>query len=328
MSQQGDTAMNTKRGIISAVVGGLAFIGLGGYVVAACGAMMGEFFLLGVMSARRIVTVVHVVLCAAVIGLCLVKSRPAKARILPWAIAGIELVAGALFVLLGGQLIWMQQLSPEVCAIASQWLRMAGLGMLIGSILACITGPLVAKGRMFLPALVIILAALTAGAGTWWLLMQVGAVSAVTIGLFQPFAIILPAFASVDGVGVMPHFASVARVDAKGPPTWLPTSISTNKHKGECMLFSNIGGKLKTLATVLCAAGIGISVICGIILIGVGAFSGEGAVALYGFIVMIAGALLSWIAAMFTYGFGELIENTTVIAELSARADAEKHPAD
>lgn len=94
------------------------------------------------------------------------------------------------------------------------------------------------------------------------------------------------------------------------------------------MMFSNIGGKLKTLATVLCAVGIGISVICGFILIGTGASSGEGTVALYGFIVMIAGALLSWIAAMFTYGFGELIENTTVIADLSAKADAEKHPAD
>lgn len=96
MNTKWDHAMNTKRGIISAVVGGLAFIGLGWYAVSASGAMMGEYFLAGVMSARRIVTVVHVVLCAAVIGLGLVKSRPAKARILPWAITGIELVAGAL----------------------------------------------------------------------------------------------------------------------------------------------------------------------------------------------------------------------------------------
>lgn len=210
--------MNTKRGIISAAVGLVAFIVLGWYAVDVSGAMMGEYFLAGVMSARRIVTVVHVVLCAAVIGLCLVKSRPARARILPWAITGIELVAGALVVLLGGQLIWMQQIPPKVCAIASQCLRMTGLGMLIGSILACITGLLVAKGRMFLPALVIILAALAAGAGTWWLLMRAGAVSAVAIGLFQPFAIILPMFASVDGADVLPHFASAAKADAEKYP--------------------------------------------------------------------------------------------------------------
>ena len=47
-----------------------------------------------------------------------------------------------------------------------------------------------------------------------------------------------------------------------------------------------------------------------------------------GCVVMIVGSLVSWIDSFFAYGFGELIENTTVIAELAAKADAEKNKAE
>ncbi len=47
-----------------------------------------------------------------------------------------------------------------------------------------------------------------------------------------------------------------------------------------------------------------------------------------GLAVMIVGSLVSWIGSFFAYGFGELIENTTVIAELAAKADAEKNKAE
>ena len=46
------------------------------------------------------------------------------------------------------------------------------------------------------------------------------------------------------------------------------------------------------------------------------------------FAVMLVGPLVSWIGSFFVYGFGELIENTTVIAELAAKADAEKNNAE
>jgi len=87
-------------------------------------------------------------------------------------------------------------------------------------------------------------------------------------------------------------------------------------------MFSNIGGKIKRLATAICAVGIGVSVLCGMIIIASGAMLGMG------FAILIGGSLLSWIGSFFAYGFGELIENTTVIAELAAKADAEKSKAE
>lgn len=92
-------------------------------------------------------------------------------------------------------------------------------------------------------------------------------------------------------------------------------------------MFSNIGGKIKGLATAISVIGIGISVICGIIMIIAGAYNGNVMVGT-GFAVLIGGSLASWIGSFFAYGFGELIENTTVIAELAAKADAEKNKAE
>jgi len=43
-----------------------------------------------------------------------------------------------------------------------------------------------------------------------------------------------------------------------------------------------------------------------------------------GLLVIAGGTLSSWLGSLATYGFGELIENSTIIAELMAKADAEK----
>lgn len=94
-------------------------------------------------------------------------------------------------------------------------------------------------------------------------------------------------------------------------------------------MFGNIGGKIKGLATAISVIGIGVSVICGIIMIIAGGATGDSGVTIgMGFAVMIIGSLLSWVGSFFAYGFGELIENTTVIAELMAKADAEKNHAE
>jgi len=92
-------------------------------------------------------------------------------------------------------------------------------------------------------------------------------------------------------------------------------------------MFNNIGGKIKGLATVISGIGIGLSVICGIIMI-IAGVDNNGAMVGIGFAVLIVGSLLSWVGAFFAYGFGELVENTTVIAELMAKADAEKNKAE
>ena len=74
-------------------------------------------------------------------------------------------------------------------------------------------------------------------------------------------------------------------------------------------MFDNIGGKIKTLATVVCFLGIGASIIAA------SALWAQNdrytpTIAL-GFGVLIGGCLASWIGSFFTYGFGELIEETT-----------------
>ena len=94
-------------------------------------------------------------------------------------------------------------------------------------------------------------------------------------------------------------------------------------------MFSNIGGKIKGLAKVICIVGMAISVVAGIVMIGFGSSSYNGdTMTVMGCVVMIVGPLVSWIGSFFAYGFGELIENTTVIAELAAKADAEKNKAE
>ena len=94
-------------------------------------------------------------------------------------------------------------------------------------------------------------------------------------------------------------------------------------------MFTYIGGKIKEVAQVICFLGIAISVVAGIVMIGFGSFSYNGDKTFcMGLAVMIVGSLVSWIGSFFAYGFGELIENTTVIAELAAKADAEKNKAE
>lgn len=94
-------------------------------------------------------------------------------------------------------------------------------------------------------------------------------------------------------------------------------------------MFANIGDKIKKLTKIICIIGILSSFIGGmsLITIGLNSYHGGGQVAI-GVAVLIVGPLLSWIGSFFAYGFGELIENTTIIAELMAKADAKKDNAE
>lgn len=80
-------------------------------------------------------------------------------------------------------------------------------------------------------------------------------------------------------------------------------------------MFDNIGGKIKTLARAVCGAGIALSVVYGLFLIvsGIGSYYGGGSKVLTGILVMLIGSFASWIGSFFTYGFGELIENSEEI---------------
>lgn len=69
-------------------------------------------------------------------------------------------------------------------------------------------------------------------------------------------------------------------------------------------MFSNIGGKIKTLSKVIFAICAVVSFIAGLVLI----MNGDEETIAIGFIVMIVGPLVSWVSSFFMYGFGELIE--------------------
>lgn len=89
-------------------------------------------------------------------------------------------------------------------------------------------------------------------------------------------------------------------------------------------MYKNIGKKIKVLAQVVAWIGIIASVIAGIcfIIVGANSYYGGGAMILAGFAVMIVGAFFSWISAFFTYGFGELVDNSAIIAGKQQKTDA------
>lgn len=74
-------------------------------------------------------------------------------------------------------------------------------------------------------------------------------------------------------------------------------------------MYSNIGGKIKILAKVLAWIGIIACFIVGVTLIAL-----EPALGLVGFLIMILGGILSWISSFVLYGFGELVENSDILA--------------
>ena len=73
-------------------------------------------------------------------------------------------------------------------------------------------------------------------------------------------------------------------------------------------MFDRIGDKIKTLAVICCGLGMVLSVICAIVLWSGNSYRNP-TVAL-GIGVLVGGCLASWIGSFFTYGFGELIEET------------------
>ena len=88
-------------------------------------------------------------------------------------------------------------------------------------------------------------------------------------------------------------------------------------------MFSNISGKIKTLAQALCWIGIVGSVISGLAMMGSG-----GDLALLGFVVIVIGSLLSWVSSFTLYGFGQLIENTDKIVLNAEKPNCDKNKTD
>lgn len=83
-------------------------------------------------------------------------------------------------------------------------------------------------------------------------------------------------------------------------------------------MFNNIGGKIKGLAKFMCWVGIIICVILGFLIIS-SSYSGyyyyysrQGMIVI-GVLIMVGGSIISWLSSLLIYGFGELVENTSII---------------
>ena len=95
-------------------------------------------------------------------------------------------------------------------------------------------------------------------------------------------------------------------------------------------MFNNIGGKIKTLAKVLCIIGVVLSIIWGLITMSTSAIAlsrgndSEFVIVISAFFIGIfvaaIGGLSSWIGSFCLYGFGELIDKATEIAENTANS--------
>ncbi len=82
-------------------------------------------------------------------------------------------------------------------------------------------------------------------------------------------------------------------------------------------MFDNVGGSIKRIAKFACAVGIVCSIVLGIIVgsmwsetsrDGFGSF-------IIGVLIILVGSFMSWISVLCLYGYGELIENSAIIAE-------------
>lgn len=76
----------------------------------------------------------------------------------------------------------------------------------------------------------------------------------------------------------------------------------------EGKMFAGIGGKIRSVAMMLCWIGIAFSVLVGLILM-----AQDSEMILTGVLTAGVGALLSWVFSLFFYGFGELIVKVTDI---------------
>ena len=84
-------------------------------------------------------------------------------------------------------------------------------------------------------------------------------------------------------------------------------------------MYKNVGRKIKTLASVLTWIGIVASVIAAIVCFVAASKTtyGSGMYIAYGIAVLVIGCLASWLSNLVLYGFGELVDNSSIIARES-----------
>lgn len=81
-------------------------------------------------------------------------------------------------------------------------------------------------------------------------------------------------------------------------------------------MFSNIGGKIKTLAEILCWSGIVLSIGLGFLIVWLTVPEVDEMMLLWWlFGLPTLGSLFSWVGSLVLYGFGQLVENSDILAQ-------------
>ena len=80
-------------------------------------------------------------------------------------------------------------------------------------------------------------------------------------------------------------------------------------------MFNNIGGKIKSLAKISAYIGILGSIVVGVLFFVLGIISFNPLLVVFAFVIGLGGSLCSWMSVFLFYGFGELIDKATEIAD-------------
>ena len=88
-------------------------------------------------------------------------------------------------------------------------------------------------------------------------------------------------------------------------------------------MYSNIGGKIKSLAKAICIIEAALSAVGGVLLVAL-----DDDLIMYGMALAIIGPVIAWLSSWAMYGFGELIERVTEISWVLRRIDSKNfaHP--
>lgn len=87
-------------------------------------------------------------------------------------------------------------------------------------------------------------------------------------------------------------------------------------------MFENIGGKIKGVCKVCCYIGMGGCLLMGLVLL----LNGTTASVVAGVFIAVMGSLLFWLSSLTLYGFGQLVENSDILAG-RARSEGAAKPA-
>lgn len=188
--------MKLNRTLVLLLIGLVVFEITAAVIVGMTGNMMGAYFVAGLANAMTLIRMVNVVLCGFLVVASLCAGKFRQFSIVPTAACAIELLLGLIVTVIPMTFLKMRNTPEDVIAIAAQGIRTAGVGMLIGMVLAIMAGVLVAKKRIIIPLLVIVVAAILSVAVYYGMagLFAMGLVSMIAVGFLQPFTFLFPAF--------------------------------------------------------------------------------------------------------------------------------------